>query len=101
VSVLLFSDGGSPTSPQRLALATLLHGRGVDTAIVTDSGVLRSTGTMISFVNPGIRFHEPHQWREAAAFARVDPAQLDEAIQVVRALALEVGGVKATRALDG
>jgi hypothetical protein len=94
VTGLTVTDGGSPTGPQRLAMSTLLKGRSVDTAVVTDSTVLRAVISLFSYVNPGVQAFSPRDWEQAAAFARIDPAARPEVVQVVEHLGQKVGGVR-------
>jgi hypothetical protein len=99
ITSMVITDGGSPTAPQRAAMAALLRGRGVASAVVSDSTVLRVAITLVGYVNPGIRVFPSRDWLQAAAFVGAGgwPYEL---LRVATELAAEVGGVQVLAAIQ-
>jgi hypothetical protein len=95
-TAVVFTDGGAPTSPQRMALFHLMKGREIATAVVSDSLVLHAVIGMVSFINPGIRVFAAQGWAQAQAFIRLEAGQVARILKVAH----EVGEVKVLRALD-
>jgi hypothetical protein len=98
-TALIFSDGGSPTSPQRVALSRLMKGRGARTAVVTESLVQRVAMGVMGLVNPGIQVFPPRDWKKAAAFTEVAESQHLDVLKAALVLGREVGDVKVLRAI--
>jgi hypothetical protein len=97
---VIFTDGGGPTSSQRVEFNKVILGRAVVSAIVTDSFTVRSiVGALSLFNSKGLRVFVPRDWKEAMAFARVPVERHLEILKIAVGLGREVGDPKVLRSV--
>lgn len=94
--VIVFTDGGGPTTLQRGRLNDALEGSAVKTAIVSSSQVIRGIVTALSWFNPGIKSFLPHQAPLALTYLGLATGEHEPLMQHVLKLSreLHVGGLR-------
>jgi hypothetical protein len=88
--VLVFTDGGGPTTLQRGRLNDALEGRVVKTAVVSSSQVVRGIVTALSWFNPGIRSFSPGEAPRALTYLGVAAGESAPLMQQVLKLSREL-----------
>ena len=100
VSAIIFTDGGGPTSAQRVEFNKIVLGRAVVSAIITESLAVRGiVGALSLFNSKGLRVFVPSDWKAAMEFARVPVERHLEILRAAVALGREVGDPKVLRTL--
>lgn len=94
--VIVFTDGGGPSTLQRGRLNDALEGAVVKTAIVSSSQVIRGIATALSWFNPGIRSFLPHQAPLALSYLGLAAGEHERVMQHVLKLSrdLHVDGLR-------
>ncbi len=94
-SGVIFTDGGGPSSSQRVEFNKIVRGRTVVSAIVSESLAVRGIVGALSLFNPtGLKVFVPSEWRAAMEFARIPPLRHLEFLQMAVSLGREVGDTK-------
>jgi hypothetical protein len=88
--VIVFTDGGGPSTLQRGRLNDALEGSVVKTAIVSSSQVIRGIVTALSWFNPGIRSFSPHQASLAMSYLGLPATEHERLMQHVLKLSREL-----------
>lgn len=93
---LIFSDGGSPSVRQRLAVIELARGHRnfaqVRVAIITRSAVARASATAFRWLGFPLRSFDPAELAEAYAFLGVSPAEAADLCAALLELCATVDG---------
>lgn len=97
--LLVFPGGGTPTSVQRLGLRTTIAGRPLNTAVVSDSVVVRSIVGVFSLFVAGTKPFASTDWKAALAYVGFPTEETPSLLAAVRKLNDAVGGSSATAAL--
>ncbi|NUP05419.1 MAG: hypothetical protein HOW73_05090 [Polyangiaceae bacterium] len=94
--VLVFTEGGGPTTLQRGRLNDALAGRIVKTAVVSSSAVIRGIVTALSWFNPGIKSFLPNEASAALRYLGVAVEDQAGLMQKVTRLSkeLKAGGLR-------
>jgi hypothetical protein len=94
--ILVFTDGGAPTTLQRGQFTDHLAGRAVPISVVSSSRLARGVATAISWFNPQIKVYPPAEIQQAFAHAGLRGGEPDELLRsiVVAARALDSGSPK-------
>jgi hypothetical protein len=82
--VLVFSDGGGPTSGQRARLIQRARGQRARGALVTDSRLAAGIGTVMSLTYPGVKIFAPRDVARALAHLEVPQAGLASLLAHIR-----------------
>lgn len=98
-SAIIFTDGGSPTSPQRLKLRELLKGRDAISVIITDNLMARGAISIVSLFNKALVVFPSKDWKAAFTHARIPESRQMEFLHHAVALSREVGDCKTLRAI--
>lgn len=78
--VLAVTDGGGPTSWQRMRLQDVLRGREQRAAVVTTSRMARAVVSALSWFNPGVKAFAPARLGDALDYLDVaEPLRTDVA----------------------
>lgn len=88
--VLVFTDGGGPTTLQRGRLNDALVGKPVKAAIVTSSQIVRGIVTALAWFNPGIKAFSPVRAPAALDYLGVPVEQRAALMRQVPRLAKEL-----------
>ena len=99
VAAVIFTDGGAPTSPQRLSLKEWLKGRDGRSAVVTENLMVRSVIGIVSLFNKAISGFGPADWKQAMTYARAPENKHLEILQGAISLSHEGGGCKVLRSI--
>jgi hypothetical protein len=89
--VLAVTEGGGPTSWQRMRLQDVLHGREQRAAVVTTSRVARAVVMALSWFNPAVRAFAPGRLADAFDYLGVEGAIRAEVLRALPELQAEVG----------
>jgi hypothetical protein len=94
--ILVFTDGGAPTTLQRGRFTDYLAGQAVHISVVSSSRLVRSVATAISWFNPEIRVFPPVEIDQAFAHVGLTGAGPDKLLAslVVAARGIEGGSPK-------
>jgi len=90
--VIVFTDGGGPTTLQRGRLNDALEGSVVKTAVVSSSPVIRGIVTALSWFNPGIKSFLPHEASLALGYLGLAAGEHERLMQKVVRLSRELQG---------
>jgi hypothetical protein len=88
--VIVFTDGGGPTTLQRGRLNDALEGMVVKTAVVTASPVIRGIVTALSWFNPGIKSFVPDRAALALSYLGLAAGEHDRVMQQVMKLSRQL-----------
>lgn len=75
---LVVSAGGSPSGMQRKAMVTALNGAKVPVAILTNSILMRSAATAVSWFNPQLKVFGPSDLEPAIDYLQLTPWERTE-----------------------
>ncbi|NUP09682.1 MAG: hypothetical protein HOW73_26860 [Polyangiaceae bacterium] len=94
--VLVFTEGGGPTTLQRGRLNDALGKDVMSTAVVTSSAVVRGIVTALSWFNPGIKTFSPDGAAAALRYLGVPAEERHELMRRVSKMSSELkpGGLK-------
>jgi hypothetical protein len=100
LSRLVLTDGGSPNPAQRGEVNRFLDGRQLRVAIITDSTMVRSVVTALSWFNSLIKAFSPEALN--AAFEHLKVSMLDQSIirKTLYHMQPELGEVQVLRAIE-
>ncbi len=98
-AALIFTDGGAPNAQQRRGMVEVLKGRPANSAVVSDSMMVRGPLAVLSIFNPALKVFAPKEWKQAATFARVPEARQMEHLQLALKLSRQIGDLKVLRAI--
>jgi hypothetical protein len=88
---LIFSDGGGPSSAQRLQLRDVLNGRNARASVVTDSLLMVGIISAITIFDQGsLKAFTARDWRKALEWCLVDQTRTAEVFKVALNLRHEV-----------
>jgi hypothetical protein len=82
--VLVVTDGGGPSAPQRKRLENTLSGRPVRVAVVTDSAKSRFIASAISLINRDHRGFATAEIKQAYAHLGMTPDECHQAEKVLK-----------------
>jgi hypothetical protein len=95
---VIFTDGGGPSSSQRVDFNKIVLGRTVVSAIVSESLAVRGiVGALSLFNSKGLKVFVPSEWKVAMDFARIPAERHLEFLQIAVSLGREVGDPKVLR----
>ena len=97
--LLVFPGGGTPNSVQRLGLRTTIAGRPINTAVVSDSVVVRSIVGVFSLFVSGTKSFAASEWKAALAYVGFPVEETAALVAAIRKMSDAVGGSSATAAL--
>jgi hypothetical protein len=89
--VFVVTKGGGPSASQRVELNTMLAGRTVRTAVITESIIVRMIISALLLMNPGMKAFEPAGASKAIAYLGVNPRQAREIEQTALELWRSLG----------
>ena len=98
-SAVVFTDGGAPTSSQRLSLKKQLQGRDGRSAVITENIMVRGIIGIVGLFNKAIASFGPGDWKQAMNYAKVPERQHLEILQGAISLSREVGGSHVLRSI--
>jgi len=84
--ILIMTEGGGPTSRQRALLKTLMAGRSVRSAVVSDSIKVRFIVATIALINPEHHCFSGNERAKAYEFLELTPAEQARAETTIRTL---------------
>lgn len=84
--VLVLTDGGSPTEPQRERMRDALRGRTVPMAIVSASPIPRLVTSVVALFNKAVASFGPESIDRAYAFLGLDAAERERVAQALLAV---------------
>lgn len=90
VKVLTFTKGGAPTAPQRKAINSVLNGRSLTTAVVSDSPLIRGIITAFSWFNSKIKAFSGAALEDAFRYLDVPPSRWESFAEEAAKLQAEV-----------
>jgi len=73
--IVVFTDGGGPSSAQRKRLAVALGGEAVRVAVVTESATVRFIVSSIALLNKSIATYHPKDVDKAFAWLALSPSE--------------------------
>jgi hypothetical protein len=90
VKILVLTEGGSPSAPQRERLATTLAGKSVRVAVVTNSVKVRFVAAMVALFHKEMRCFARQELRLACSHVGMTPEEANTAERILDEMSEEI-----------
>lgn len=98
---MVFSDGGGPTPEQRQRLATMMSGKVIQTAVISDQSLVRFVVATIGLFNKSIKTYSWSDTHLAFDWLRLDESERQTVQTNVISMGIEVGSTRKSTAPVG